>query len=133
MSYLLKSWRICYQPIISSSSPELIRRTITMKLFLVLCHLALSFGFGFRPPRKIGIIPNWLSKPMNQLVQVRFDKTLPRRLLLTSEQPKNRHRHRHRPIGVRQSSADDIISRIDVLTKAVKEAIKSKPFLRVYT
>ena len=70
---------------------------------------------------------------MNQLVQVRFDKPLPRRLLLTSEQPKNRHRHRHRPIGVRQSSADDIISRIDVLTKAVKEAIKSKPFLRVYT
>ena len=61
---------------------------------------------------------------MNQLVQVRFDKPLPRRL---------RHRHRHRPIGVRQSSADDIISRIDVLTKAVKEAIKSKPFLRVYT
>ena len=124
MSYLLKSWRFCYHPIISSSSPGLIRRTITMKLFLVLCHLALSFGFGFRPPRRIGIIPNWLSKPMNQLVQVRFDKPLRRRL---------RHRHRHRPIGVRQSSADDIISRIDVLTKAVKEAIQSKPFLRVYT
>ena len=47
LSYLLKSGRICYHPIISSSSPGLIRRTITMKLFLVLCHLALSFDLDF--------------------------------------------------------------------------------------
>ena len=97
-------------------------------IFLVLCHLTLSFGFGFRPPRRLEmertIIPNWLLQSMDlpKLVQGRIDNSGPFHTFNFGGKIQAIH-----------DSPDDIIRRIDVLTKTVEEALQSKPFLRIYS